>query len=164
MHWLSKLFHRISAWGASKLWPVLSKIILKLDCIIKVHMLFNKRWENQPYLSWSIWNMGEIFIIFGLKMMVKSGLKNYFWNSSMRKPFSCFSCNSFYFIGRWPFLQNYKFSNKMTLFAHGGVPKKIFVGYADMINETSLIIHFDWVRYGWICHLLCANRICKLIK
>ena len=49
--------------------------------------------------------------IFGLKMMVKSGLEKYFYNSSMRKPFS------FYFIEKGGL--SYKFDNKIN--AHVGM-------------------------------------------
>ena len=52
--------------------------------------------------------MGEISNTFGLKVMVKSGLKKYFWNSYIREPFSF---NSFYLIEMRTFAQNCKFSN-----------------------------------------------------
>ena len=54
------------------------------------------------------WN----FSISGLKMMVKSGQKIYFWNSFM---FSPFSIKWIYLIERRIFGQKYKFSNKNAM-------------------------------------------------
>ena len=51
------------------------------------------------------WN----FSISGLKMMVKSSLEFFFWNSSKRSPFSI---KWIYLIERRSFGQNYKFCNK----------------------------------------------------
>jgi hypothetical protein len=52
--------------------------------------------------------------IFGLKMMVKSGLKNYFWNSSMRE-------TTFPFSIKVPQITNSLI--KITIFPHGGISK-----------------------------------------
>ena len=42
-------------------------------------LLTYNRWENQLYLPYPVkMEYGEIFIIFGLKMMVKSGLEKIF--------------------------------------------------------------------------------------
>ena len=78
--------------------------------------------------------MTMIFTIFGLKMMVKSGLDKKIWNCYMWKPF----CSNSYStrIATRAFLQNYKYSNKDDLLFARRDFKKIFVGYTDMINET----------------------------
>ena len=49
----------------------------------------------------------------------------------MQKPFPT---TSFYFIEMRELQINYL--TKITFFPHGGISKKIFVGYAVIINET----------------------------
>jgi hypothetical protein len=50
-----------------------------------------------------------------------------------------FSSNSFYFIERRTFVQDLKFSNKNNPLSTWMDSKKIFVGYAGMINETRTL-------------------------
>jgi hypothetical protein len=74
----------------------------------------------------------------------------------MQKPFLN---NSFYLIERRIFTQNYKFSNKNDLLAHGGISKKIFVVYVDMVNETLAGVLYG-VKY---CHQKVHQKISVII-
>ena len=74
---------------------------------------------TDSYIVFSL-NMESVpkVTIFGLEMMVKSGLGKYFWNSSMRKPFSS---NSFYNVGRRKITNSV---TEITIFLHGEKSEK----------------------------------------
>ena len=73
------------------------------------YIIFTLKMESVPKIT-----------IFGLKMMVKSGLEKYFWNSSMRKPFSS---NSFYLLVLRKITNSV---TKTTIFPHGGKSEIFF--------------------------------------
>ena len=57
---------------------------------------------------------------FRLKMKVKNGLEKFFWNLSIRKTI-------FYLLQKR--VQNYIFSNKITIFPHWGISKYFFLDH-----------------------------------
>ena len=70
----------------------------------------------------SIWNLSKSFVLTGPLGQVHM-VKKYFWNSSMRKPFSC---NSFYLLA----LRKITISViKMTIFQHGGISEIFILPY-----------------------------------
>ena len=77
---------------------------------------------------------GQNFTIFALKMMVKSGLEKVFLKLLHAEAIF------FYFILLYrkeaSSTKNTNSVTKMTFLSHGGISKKCFVGYADMIYET----------------------------
>ena len=86
--------------------PSIPLEVLNTSYLTDSYIVYTLKIESVPEIA-----------IFGLKMMVKSGLEKIFWNSSMRKPFSS---NSFCFIERR------KMTNsviKITIFPHGGISK-----------------------------------------
>ena len=96
------------------------------------------------------WN----FNISGLKMMMKSGLKKYFWNSSMRSP-----CHFYY----WILIKSTNSVIKTTWWAHGGISKIFFLDHFSSSFEArnakiSPTFHFDRGHQSWICHILCVNK------
>ena len=77
----------------------------------------------------SNWNLSKIFAVTGLLEQVHMVKKNHFWNSSMRKPFSC---NSFYFL----VLRKITISViKMTIFRHGGISEIFILTICTWPNE-----------------------------
>ena len=92
--------------------------------------------------------------IFGLKMMVKSGLEYIFWQSQNGpKPFSDLPIH---FIKGTFFALNYKFSNKNDFVCvHGGISNKKLVytyvnGKWNSKPKISSIFHFEYVYEVWI--------------
>ena len=79
------------------------------------------------------------FVIFGLKMMVKSGLENYFLNSFMPKPFSS---NSFYILVLRKITNSV---TKMTIFPHGGKSEIFLLQYVfDLIDLLEQKFYRDF--------------------
>ena len=95
--------------------------------------------------------------IFVLKMMMESGLKKIFWNSSMRK---AFFGKSFLFHRKEDFCIKLQIQIKITLFAHGGVSIKLFMVYISTYHkwmfklQISSIFHFDRASDNWMAHVL----------
>ena len=72
--------------------------------------------------------------IFGLKMLLKSGLEKILWNPTIHK---AFFRKSFLLYRKVDFLLKAMNSvTKMTFFAYGGISKNNFVVDVDVINET----------------------------
>ena len=96
--------------------------------------------------------------IFGLKMMMKSGLEKNIWNSSMLKPFSI---KWIYLIEKRSFYQKYKFSNKNDMVCTWRNFKNIFsrplftiifrpkifffVTYSILTGQTKVEFVIYWV-------------------
>ena len=66
--------------GYSSLKLILIALYFNLDKLLvdRQLSLTHSIWQIRPLFTRSVWNMGEIISIFGLKMMVKSGLERIF--------------------------------------------------------------------------------------
>ena len=93
-------------------------------------------WQTQlwfPQLNWKVWKKNNIL---GLKMIMKSGLENYF---------EIPPCASHFLLnGFTSFDQKYKFSNKMTWWAHGGISKLFFL---DPYSSSFFGQHYYFLSY-----------------
>ena len=103
------------------------------------------------------WN----FRISGLKMTVKSGLIKYFWNSSMRLPFSIIWI---YPMERRNFDHKYKFSNKNDMVSTWWNFQKNSCGISTYDNwnfqpQISSIFHFNWASDIRMAQVLGVKRI-----
>ena len=99
--------------------------------------------------------------IFGLKMMVKSGLEKIFMKSLHAQ--SLFRKIFFYFIEKGGFL--HKILNWVIKIAHGWISIKLFVMYVqctyhkwDFKPQISSIFNFEYVNKVWISGVLGVKR------
>jgi len=87
--------------------------------------LTHRIWQMRPLCPRSKRNMGEILAFLAQKWCWKVVQKKYFWNSSMRSPFSI---KWVHLIERRSFGQKYKFSNKNDMVSAWRNFKNIFSG------------------------------------
>ena len=80
----------------------------------------------------SNWNLGKNFALSGPLGQVHMVKKN-FWNSSMRKPFSC---NSFYLLVLRKITNSV---TKTTIFPHGGKSEIFFLPYSDTSIKNTVL-------------------------
>ena len=99
--------------------------------------------------------------IFGLKMMVKSGLEIFYWNSSMRKSFSY---NSFYLLLLRKITNS---ATKITIFLHGR-KSKIFFAICTWPNspvKTKFMSRFRVkTMYESVSQVRHVNSACKSVS